>query len=268
MPQNTQPIENETIKMDRILCRATLYSALALGFRPPTDETIERLAAIQNAASLQQAAAVLDERDRLGLVAMLQAVARAADAGASVLTSSYRDLFGHTVRGLIPPYETEYGNEALFQQPQEMGDLMGFYQAFGLTVPADSHERCDHISCEFEFLSFLALKEAYALEHRELEMLVETRKATGLFLRDHVGRFLPAFAKKLGRHDRTGFYGQLANLCLAFVELESEDFNVPVGAANLGLRPADDDRIPMACGTGAECMAMPGAGAPDGTDSV
>jgi putative dimethyl sulfoxide reductase chaperone len=268
MDQNALSTEVETTELDRILCRATLYSALALGFRPPTDETIGRLATPQNTAALGEAAAVLDADEKLGLVSLVQAVAEAGRVGTATLTSSYRALFGHTVRGPIPPYETEYGNEALFQQPQEMGDLMGFYQAFGLTVRVDEHERCDHISCECEFLSFLALKEAYALDHQETEMLEETRKAARLFLQDHLGRFLPAFAKKLSREDRAGFYGTLAKLCLAFVDLESSCFQVAVGAINLGLRPADDDRVPMACGNGAECTAMPGACTPEGADSV
>ena len=41
---------------------------------------------------------------------------------------------------------------------------------------------------------FLALKEAYALEHDDPEMVSETRKAEKIFLRDRLGRFLPAFA--------------------------------------------------------------------------
>ena len=258
----------EVSDIDLALCRATLYSALALGFRPPTDEAIGRLATPQNTAALGEAAAMLDADGELGLASLVQAVADAGRVGTATLASSYRALFGHTVRGPIPPYETEYGNEALFQQPQEMGDLMGFYEAFGLTFRVDEHERCDHISCEWEFLSFLALKEAYALDHQEPEMLEETRTATRLFLRDHLGRFLPAFAKKLSREDRSGFYGTLARLGLAFVDLESSRFMVPLGAINLGLRPADDDRVPMACGNGAECTAMPGACTPEGADTV
>jgi DMSO reductase family type II enzyme chaperone len=261
-------LDERTDDIDSAYCRATLYSALALGFRPPTEEAIARLATAQNAAALGEAAAIFDSDGKLGLVSLVQAVAHAGCAGVAGLMSSYRALFGHTVRGPIPPYETEYGNEALFQQPQEMSDLMGFYRAFGLTVKVDGHERCDHISCECEFLSFLALKEAYALEHGDTEMVEESRKATRLFIRDHLGRFLPAFASKLQREDRTGFYGMLVKLCLAFIELESNRFDVPRGAENLGLRPADDDRIPMACGSGAECAALPGACAPEGADSV
>jgi TorA maturation chaperone TorD len=108
-------------------------------------EAIGRLATSHNAAALAEAAAMLDADGKLGLASLVRAVADAARVGTARLASSYRALFGHTVRGPIPPYETEYGNEALFQQPHEMGDLMGFYQAFGLTVRVDEHERCDHI---------------------------------------------------------------------------------------------------------------------------
>ena len=192
-----------------------------------------------------------------------------ADADCTTAFSSrYRELFGHTASGPIPPYETEYGNEALFQQPQELGDLMGFYNAFGLTLKSGMRERPDHISCECEFLMFLALKESYALEHESQEMLAETQKAGKLFLRDHLGRFLPTFAFKLGRQEDSGFYGSLGELCLRFVSAECARLHVPSGAANLGLRPADDDRVPMACGSGAECGAMPGACVPEEADSV
>jgi TorA maturation chaperone TorD len=145
---------------------------------------------------------------------------------------------------------------------------MGFYNAFGLTLKPGQRERADHISCECEFLMFLALKESYALEHQNQEMLAETQKAEQLFLRDHLGRFLPTFASKLRGHEDPGFYGLLGELCLRFITAECARLRVPPGAANLGLRPADDDRVPMACGSGAECGAMPGACVPEEAESV
>ena len=81
-------------------------------------------------------------------------------------------------------------------------------------------------------------------------------------------RFLPTFAAKLDREDPSGFYGKLAELCLRFVTAECARLQVACGAANLGLRPADDGRVPMACGSGAECTAMPGADVPDRSESV
>jgi len=288
-------MESDTLKtapsiaeIDLALCRATLYSALALGFRSPTEETIARLGSKAAAAAVARAAALLDPNREFGL----SEVSLPLTPYSSLLTrndslrtlaEAHRTLFGHTARGPIPPYETEYGSEALFQQPQELGDLMGFYHAFGLTLKDGEHERPDHISCECEFLSFLAMKEAYALEHNDGEMLEETRKAQKLFLRDHLARCLPTFANKLARATNPhpyplplgegegeghfhGFYRALAELGSKFIAAECARFGIPAGPENLTLRPANDDRVPMACGSGTECAAMPGACVPEGAD--
>ena len=60
-------METETVKtnqplseVDLALCRATLYSTLALGFRPPTEETVARLVSKEGAVTLADAAAILD----------------------------------------------------------------------------------------------------------------------------------------------------------------------------------------------------------------
>ena len=253
-------------KIDLALARATLYSALALGFRSPTEETITRLGSQDAVAALASAAALLDPTREFDLAA----VSSLLTPYSSLLTlaEAHRALFGHTASAAVPPYETEYGNEALFQQPQELGDLMGFYNAFGLTLNCAAHERLDHISCECEFLSFLALKEAYVLEQGDKETRGEINKAQRLFLKDHLGRFLPTFTQKLSDADPSGFYAELAQLCLSFTTQESARFSIPLGGANLTLRPADDDRVPMACGSGIECTAMPGACMPEEADSV
>jgi TorA maturation chaperone TorD len=230
-----------------------------LGFGAPSEESIARLTANDNAAALIAAAMLLDPQQKFRLASSIAALSQAGKDGSESLSSAYQALFGHTARGEIPPYETEYGQEALFQQPQELSDLMGFYRAFGLALKDGQYERPDHVSCECEFSSFLALKEAYALEHNDPDMLAETRKAQKLFLRDHLGRFIPAFATSLEKHDRGGFYARLGELSLALVTLESLRHDVPLGARNIGLRPADDDRVPIACAAGSQCTAMPGA---------
>lgn len=267
MNSMTPSVDQDISPIDAALCRATIYSALALAFRPPTDETITRIIEPENSAALAAAAALIDSSSKTNLAGAFETLA-ASGRAVSILASSYRALFGHTARGIVAPYETEYGNEALFQQPQELGDLMGFYRAFGLAMRADRRERADHISCECEFLAFLAMKEAYALEHHNSAMLEDTVKAQKLFLRDHLGRFLPTFTQQLGREHAAGFYAKLADLCLRFVSQETNRLGIRLGAANLPLRPADDERVPMACGNGAECAAMPGACVPEGADSV
>lgn len=266
MELKASSLDQKVSEIDAALCRAALYSALAIGFRPPTEETIVRLVSRGGAAALLAAATPLDEGLHSGLAASAEHLVEAGGLSVAELSSSYRRLFGHTARGAVPPYETEYGTEALFQQPQELGDLMGFYRAFGLTLNPAEHERPDHVSCKCEFLCFLALKEIYAIEQTDAEMLEETCKATRLFLRDHLARFVPAFTKKLAREDPGGFYARLGELCNGFVIEECARLGVPLGPDHLSLRPASDERVPMACGSEAGCMAFPGAGRPEGME--
>jgi TorA maturation chaperone TorD len=103
------------------------------------------------------------------------------------------------------------------------------------------------MSSECEFLLVLGRKEAYAIERDDPAMLEETRRATRLFLRDHLGRWAPAFGRKLAQADRDGFYGALGDLCHAFVTHECARLGVTAGPEFLRLRaplPAD---APMAC---------------------
>ncbi len=263
METNTARNNREISEVDLALCRSTLYSAVALGFRPPSEETLVRLVSREGAEALADAAAVLDTDSESELVRAASALAKTEAATVSELTSFFNRLFGHTAHGPVPPYETEYGTETPFQQPYELGDLTGFYRAFGLTLNPNEHERADHVSCECEFLSFLAIKEAYALEQADVPMLEETRKATRLFLHNHLGRFLVAFVRKLAREDQNGFYSTLGNLCSTFVTQECTRLGIPLGPKSLSLRQVTSDSVPMGCGDGADCPLMPGSANPE-----
>jgi DMSO reductase family type II enzyme chaperone len=257
------------------LCRSLLYEALAIGFRRPTEVTRTRLLTEDAAAALAEAAAVLDEEVPLpsagtqdGLAALVKALARSDDGRTlESLLLSHLKLFGHTVRGPVPPYETEYGEDTLFQKPQEMSDVAGFLSAFGLVLNTAKHERIDHVSCELEFLAFLSRKEAHAIETENASMLEETRRAARLFLRDHLGRFLPSFARRVEGVDKDGFYGRLARLGIDFLEKECERYDAPAGPEMLRLRLPIDDGAPLACGAPDGCGVPGPCGAPeDGAD--
>lgn len=232
------------------LCRSLIYEALALGFCAPGREVAERLASPAGSAALAEAAHLLD--GELGeLVREL-----AADPGqVEQLPRRFLQHFGHTSRGSVPPYETEYGTDALFLQPQEMADIAGFFRAFGLELDRQQHQRVDHIACECEFLAFLCRKEAYALEQGDEQMLEQTSLAQRLFLRDHLGRFGPAVGHRLAREDH-GFYGVLGRICAAFLEAECRRLGLPVGPPHLELRPSEPDNVPMACGADSSLLQI------------
>jgi TorA maturation chaperone TorD len=253
-------MKDDAHEVDLALCRSAMYEALALGFRPPTAETVKRLILDYHNRALAEIAMMMLEAGSLSqgkesLAHRVRQLSECNDArNLESLESSYLFLFGHTAHPKVPPYETEYGEEALFQQPQELADIAGFAGAFGLKL--NTSERIDHISCECEFLSFLTRKEAYAIEQKNAEMLEETCKAQRLFLKDHLGRFVPAFVKMLNRENPDGFYAALGNLCYDFIRLECARFNVPLGSELLRLRPTDLMDGCFTCGSGEELIQI------------
>jgi DMSO reductase family type II enzyme chaperone len=234
------------------LCRSALWEALALGFRPPVVETVERLTTPEGSAALADAAAMLDASDGGDLAGLARALGEPSRLAVSELRSDYARLFGHTARGLVPPYETEYGDDSVFMPAREMSDLSAFFRAFGVQVRHDAHERPDHIACECEFMVLLARKEAYALEAGEADTLRRTREAVRYFLREHLGRWGPAFGARLAREDASGFYGRLGALAAAFVIAECARTGVAAGPPLVRLRSADPPDAPMACGPATE----------------
>lgn len=238
------PIPSSSLS-ELALCRSALYEALALGLRPPAAETVARLASPDGVAALADAAAVLDEAEG-SLAAGIRRLA--GPFGLEPLTAGYQRLFGHTARGAVPPYETEYGADSLFQPTHEMSDLVAFYRAFGLRLRPEAHERPDHVACECEFLAFLARKEAYARDRGDEPMREATETAARRFLRDHLGRWAPAFGRLLARRDPDGFFGGLGALCAEFVAGECRRLGVPAGPEALRFRSTALPAVPAACG--------------------
>lgn len=211
--------------MDRIdenLHRTIVWGALAAAFRPPQDEPLALAADLPAAA------------DALGLdVAPFLASIDGDDVPAD-----HNRLFGHTVRGPCPAYEGEYGEPKGMRYAHEIGDVSGFYRAFGLQPSRRLAERPDHISIECEFMAFLALKEACALRaHGEAQAEV-CRDASAKFLEDHLGRFGRAFATRV-RHAGGGhapFHEAAAHLLDQTIRRDAARYDVAYGSEHLPLR--------------------------------
>ena len=257
-----------TTDTDLALARSVLYRGLTLGFSLPSEASLAQLASAEARAALEQAAALLDScrvaAEPLG--PGIRAFGSTPAGGLPVLRRSYARLFGHS-HGLVPPFETEYGGEVSFRQPQELADIAGYYLAFGLKPAAGVDERADHVACECEFMDFLARKEALvaasardsaagAEAGEQREIICEAARG---FLRDHLGHFGRTFAVRVAKADAGGFFGALGGVMLRLLGLECERFGVPPGPATLELRPPAPEPAPMACGScvGGEPLIQP-----------
>lgn len=143
-----------------------------------------------------------------------------------ILQRDYRRIVGHTMSKECPLYETQFGVAQVFQQVHELGDIQGFYKAFGVDTSDVERERCDHVSVEMEFMHFLLYKQAYALENHGDEKAQICVDAQKKFLKEHIGKWVPLFAVLFGRKAGDGFYVALSALTKEFMRFEMKLMDV------------------------------------------
>jgi TorA maturation chaperone TorD len=122
------------------------------------------------------------------------------------LQTEHRRVFTNVITLDCPPYETLFGNDHVFAQSHVMGDIAGFYKAFGVELSKDVHERLDHLSVELEFMHFLTYKESYSRCHDGIdktEIVVDAQKK---FIKNHIGRWVPLFCRMLAKKSDTGLF--------------------------------------------------------------
>jgi TorA maturation chaperone TorD len=181
--------------------RSALFRLLALGFAPPSEETLAEV------RELADALAGLP-----GLPEALEDVRRGARAaGGASLAGAYQRLFGGSVQ--VAPYEGSYERDPI-RQGRQLADVAGFYRAFGADAHGPASERPDHAGCELEFLSFLELRALAAAEEGDEAGAALVDEIAGQFLRDHAGRWLPTFFAQVREAGagRAPFYRALATL--------------------------------------------------------
>jgi TorA maturation chaperone TorD len=216
--------------LDLALARADVYRVLAAVFRDPDDP---------DAGDELELRTLRSAAKRLGTSvtpAGWAAIRRIAQR--DVRAAEHRAIFGHVVAHGCPPYETEFGRRHVFGQSQELGDICGFYEAFGVR-PRTGGERPDHVACELEFLALLALKEAIAVagandHHQQL-----CRDAARHFLQDHPGRWVRALAAQIAQRAPDSGYAAAATIAATVLG----EHALELGAIPVLLDP--DDLIPI-----------------------
>src|SRR5215467_524337 len=157
----------------------------------------------------------------------------------SDLQAEHRRVFSNVITLDCPPYETLFGNDHVFAQSQVMGDIAGFYRAFGVELSQDIHERLDHLSVEFEFMHFLAYKESYSRCHDGADKTQIVLDAQKKFVKNHIGRWVPLFCRMLVKKASTGFYKHIADLMAEWMDFEVAFLGVtPQPYSETDYRPA------------------------------
>lgn len=198
------------------VARAALYTLLsrALAYPTPAHRTELAESVLPMVLEIETGDAEVD-----GLVVQ---VAAALSAPISDLRHAHSRVFTHIDPPDYPPYETAFDGTDAFRQSAVMADVAGFYRAHGLQVGGIERERPDHVVTELEFMAFMARKEAYALDHLGAEQVEECRRTQVSFLRDHLGRWAPAFGRRLVAFCGFPFFETVGSLTERWIEVELE----------------------------------------------
>lgn len=231
------------------LCRSGFYQFLASGFLYPEQELF---ALVRDGAVVKELRSCARGLIPGGKADLLEAIGNLESSFESLtlenLQAEHRRIFGHTISKTSSPFETEYGGSTIFRQTHDLGDIAGFYRAFGLEVSDDIKERLDHISTELEFMHFLTYKEAYAREHHGKKKSEDCLEAQRKFLKMHLGRWAPLFFERLASKEESGFYKKIALVAENFLASEARFLNVkPKKVRQLQSAPFDPEETCALC---------------------
>jgi TorA maturation chaperone TorD len=254
------PTLSKTSTIDAVVARAMLYRSLGLIFRYPDASVQQELRSPAFLTEFLEACTVIEVVD---LLPQYHTGKRELDEMATeALTHTYIRTFGHTAQSQIPLYETEYGQAQTLRGVHELGDIAGFYRAFGLTVTPRVHERVDSVTVECAFQHVLCYKEAYAMQHHGDEQRTVCRETQRNFLQHHLGWWTPSMLRRVV-DVAPPVYGAWAHLGLLFIQQEHQRCDLPQPAERLGLRTPEASMETGCMSCSAE-TACPGGG----TDAV
>jgi len=245
--------------------RSEVYRWLSLWVRYPDETVRQQLRAPALRTQLLDACQVIDEVDGTDLRRLArQVVGPVRSRDSAALEPAYIQTFGHISRGRLSLYETEYGEGQALRGVHELGDLAGFYRAFGLEVGRRIGERVDHVTVECAFMHVLCYKEAYAMVHHGTEQRVVCREAQARFLREHLGAWLPSVARRILDVRAGSTYTGWARLALRFLATERQRFDLPDVSERLGLRTPEPSleegcmscAVETACPGGQDALAL------------
>lgn len=178
--------------------RAGAYDFLSLGFCRPTPAQVEVLASRGTRRSLAGLLPVplLVQEDDIGR--FIQDVERRGSGDvASELLVEYGRLFLGPGTLLCPPYGSIY-LDGTVMGPSTL-DVVRRYRDEGLKADASWKEPPDHIALELGFMARLSAAHSRAADASETVEAARLLRIQSDFLRDHLDRWGPLFAERLGR---------------------------------------------------------------------
>lgn len=189
-------MNSQTPSANSLLAQADLIFVLADLLGPPA-QARPRLAELNrdDLRTLIEATALPEQP------VVLQALQAAWEAAQSLSDEDWSDEYHRLFEGamLCPLNETAYIRR---DKGAILGDLAGYYRAFGWAPAAQSGEKPDHLLSELQFLALLLTMQAQATP----EAAALTAEAMASFAADHLNDWIGTVAQQLQACTSLPFY--------------------------------------------------------------
>jgi TorA maturation chaperone TorD len=140
------------------------------------------------------------------------------------IINEYNRLF--QIRPKAPPHETFYTNAEGQLRGLLTAQLEEKYLLTGLEISPELNELPDHISVELEFMAYLCMKEAEAIQtHDEVEAN-RLRDKQISFMRQHLARWFPKFAQRINEAEPVMIYQYLLPAVYGFLRYELDELGL------------------------------------------
>ncbi|MBW8059374.1 MAG: hypothetical protein FVQ78_03390 [Solirubrobacterales bacterium] len=199
--------------------REQVYLLLGLLFHHPDDVQLDGLTLLAGELRGKQELA-RDFAFQPALATLLYSLSGLTEARLRALRGEYAKLFQLAAdRAPCSLYESAYVDRSGRLAGWVTSSVECSYAAagFGLSELAGG-ELPDHAGLELEFMALLCGKEAEARRNGEEDAVLSALGAQRSFLHQHLARWLPEAARRVGRLAAPGsFYGRLADAARAYV---------------------------------------------------
>jgi len=149
--------------------------------------------------------------------------------GEAIQKYSDEDMAVECARLFIGPYELKappYGSVYLDKERRVMGDstmdVIKMYHEEGLSMDKDFKELPDHIAVELEFMNYLIYREINTCVKSKLEDAIRDFKIQEIFLKHHLGAWVPEFSKAVIENSKNHFYINLAKCTAVFIKMDMD----------------------------------------------
>ena len=140
-----------------------------------------------------------------------------------------------------------------------LGDVAGFYNAFGFTTREGVGDKPDHLACQLEYVAMLLMLIAQAQQAGEPDNAELTRKALASFAGDHVDAWVGLFCARLRDTTRLRLHAALADAIETTWHALVERHGLPRAEGVAAGAPREEPETPYACGM-ADAEGVAGSG--------